>query len=75
MTSVFFGACAGEASFEMVGLNLIGILEGAKDLMIREHLIEEDTFNRCIQALHVWKKRPDAALCYSIDWAEGKKEK
>lgn len=74
LTSVFFGACAGEASFEMVANNLIGILEGAKELMIKEHLIDEVTFTNCIQSLHVWKKRPDAALCYSIDWAEGLKE-
>ena len=58
----------------MVADNLIGILEGAKELMIKEHLIDEATFNSCIQSLHLWKKRPDAALCYSIDWAEGLKE-
>jgi len=74
LTSVFFGACAGEASFEMVANNLIGILEGAKELMIKEHLIDDATFTNCIQSLHIWKKRPDAALCYSIDWAEGLKE-
>jgi len=73
LTSVFFGACAGEASFEMVADNLIGILEGAKALMIKEHLIDEATFTSCIQSLHTWKQQPDAALCYSIDWAEGMK--
>ena len=74
LTSVFFGACQGEAKFKAVATNLIEILKGAETLMIQEGLIAKDVFNKCIEELHAWSILPDAALSYSIDWAEGIKE-
>jgi len=74
LTSVFFGACQGEAKFKAVATNLIEILKGAETLMIQEKLITKDVFNKCIEELQAWSLLPDAALSYSIDWAEGIKE-
>lgn len=69
--SVFFGGCQGDGQFDLVANNLISILEGAKALILKEKLLDENSFNLAIQSLHHWKTLPDAALNYSIDWAEG----
>ena len=74
LTSVFFGACAGEDSFSFISDNLIGILEGAKELMFKEQLITPAHFEESIASIRRWQQLPDAALSYSIDWAEGVKK-
>jgi len=74
LSSVFFGACQGEAKFKLVSTNLVEILRGAEGLMIQEGLISKAVFDKCIEALYDWMQLPDAALSYSIDWAEGIKE-
>lgn len=74
LTSVFFGASAGESTFPIISDNLIGILEGAKQLMLREQLITPTHFQASIASIREWQLLPDAALSYSIDWAEGIKK-
>jgi len=71
LTAVFFGASAGEDTFPFIANNLIGILEGAKELMLREQLITAPHFKASILSIRQWQQLPDAALSYSIDWAEG----
>ncbi len=71
--SVFFGGCQGEYSFPLVANNLIGILEGAKRLILQEQLLPKASFDTAIERLHHWKTLPDAALFYAIDWVEGVK--
>lgn len=73
LTSVFFGACAGETTFPIISDNLIGILEGAKELMLQQQLITSKYFEESIASIKKWQQLPDAALSYSIDWAEGVK--
>ena len=70
VTEIFFGACQGEEKFKLVADNLIGILEGAKDLMLKEKLISESSFNSSIEGLKNWRELPDATLWYSIPWVE-----
>ena len=67
----FFGDCAGNPTFEAYALNMIGVVEGAKELIVREKLMEREIFEQSIEILHEWRKRPDAALWYSVCWAEG----
>ena len=69
--SVFFGGCQGDGTFSLVANNLIGILESARILILKEQLLDEASFNLAIEHLHHWKTRPDAALFYTIDWVEG----
>jgi len=57
-----------------VATNLIEILKSAETLMIQEGLISKVVFDKCIEELYDWMLLPDAALSYSIDWAEGIKE-
>ncbi|HWA35072.1 MAG TPA: methyltransferase domain-containing protein [Cyclobacteriaceae bacterium] len=71
--AVFMGDSSESPTFRAYVTNLIGILEGAKSLMLRHGLIAEDTFHDAIAAIHVWAKRPDAALWYTINWAAGTK--
>ncbi len=70
---IFFGACASEEKFPLVAENLIGILKGAKELILKEELLDQPSFNSAIEGLNHWKNLPDAALWYSIAWAEGVK--
>ena len=71
--SVFFGGCQSNEDFPIVADNLIGILVGAKSLILKEGLLDESSFDQAIESLHQWKTLPDAALNYSIDWVEGEK--
>ena len=69
----FFGDCAGNPTFETYALNVIGIIEGAKKLIVDEKLLELELFEASIESLYEWSKRPDAAIWYSVCWAEGTK--
>lgn len=68
---VFFGGCAYQADFPLVADNLIGVLLGARGLILEECLLDAEAFDRAIDGLRGWKERPDAALWYGICWAEG----
>lgn len=70
-TLVFFGGCAGDPLFSVVAENLIGILEGARKLILQEELLSAMLFDKAIAGLHDWKMMPDAALWYGMYWAEG----
>lgn len=67
----FFGDCNGNETFEHYALNLIGVIEGAKKLIIKEKLVTKSFFENAIENLHNWKNLPDAALWYSVCWAKG----
>ena len=70
-TLIFFGGNAQQEIFPYVAENLIGILVGARELMLREQLIDASTFDQAIAGLQDWKTLPDASLWYGICWAEG----
>jgi SAM-dependent methyltransferase len=70
-TCVFFGGCAGTERFEAVADNLIGALEGAKDAMMSDEFLDEESFYIGIDGLKQWKARSSAVLWYSVCCAEG----
>ncbi len=70
---VFFGDSAGSSTFGAYVRNLIGILEGAKGVILAHSLMDEQLFNESIRHLEEWGRRDDAALWYVINWAEGTK--
>lgn len=72
-TWIFFGNCAGHADFEPLVDNLAEVLKGAKEAVLAVPGIEEQAFDQAILALTDWRMRPDAAIWFSICWAEGKK--
>ena len=71
--SVFFGDCSATETFAAYVSNLIGILEGARELMLKQTLIDLETFEEAIRQIRIWSLLPDAALWYTINWAEGTK--
>lgn len=68
---VFFGDNAGTSTFKALARNLVGILTGARDVMIRERLIEASVFDASIAHLEKWADLPQAAMWYTINWAIG----
>jgi ubiquinone/menaquinone biosynthesis C-methylase UbiE len=73
-TWIFFGGCQGDGRLGALVENLVGVLEGAKQAMLKEELLDVSSFTDGIQALHVWGRRPDAAIWFSISWAEGRRK-
>ncbi len=70
---IFFGSCAGHAMFEPLVNNALGILRGAKETILRFNLYDPADFDTTLAHFEQWGKRPDAALWFSICWAEGKR--
>ena len=70
-TFIFFGGCAGEASFPGLIENMSGLLRGAREPIVEGGLLGAAEFEGALEALRVWALRPDAAFWYGIFWAEG----
>ncbi|MBS1543658.1 MAG: methyltransferase domain-containing protein [Bacteroidetes bacterium] len=70
---VFFGDCAGMKTFQVYANNLLGILEGSRDLMLNKNLIAQNEYTAGIKGIEEWSTLPDAALWYSINWASGER--
>ena len=68
---VFFGGCAGNEGFEAIADNLIGVLEGAKEVLLSNDLLDLESFCAGIDGLHRWKSHPSAALWYTVCCAQG----
>ena len=69
-TWVFFGGCAGHPDFEGYALNLAKIIEEAVD-EIADTGTPPESVHAALEALSIWRKRPDAAMWHGISWAEG----
>jgi len=68
---LFFGGCAGTATFACVVENLERILDGARALILSTAHIEGPMFDQAMAALKDWGARPDAAFWFAMCWAEG----
>jgi SAM-dependent methyltransferase len=68
---IFFGSCAGMPTFPDIVENLQSILVGARTMILATAGIDEEEFDRCIEALKIWGARPDAAFWFAMCWAEG----
>jgi SAM-dependent methyltransferase len=65
-----FGACAGEPAFPALVANLVDILLGARTAILDTAGCDETAFDAAIAALRAFAQRADAALWYSVSWAE-----
>jgi SAM-dependent methyltransferase len=70
---LFFGSCAGQATFPVVVANLHAILVGARPTILERQLLDEAVLDAGLAALEAWGRRPDAAFWYAIAWAEGRR--
>jgi SAM-dependent methyltransferase len=68
---VFFGSCTGTPDFSAMVGNLIGVIETARTIVTGPLGFGSKNFNEAIRALRKWSRRPDAAIWYSLCWAEG----
>lgn len=73
-TWMFYGSCAGAPHFEDYAENIIRVLEGAKDAILVNSLIDRRVFDDVITAMRRWAALPDAAMWYAICYAEGVRE-
>ncbi len=71
ITWVFFGACAGEASFPAFAGNLGQNLRGGRDSILGTGMLDGDALDKALESLERWSRRPDAAIWYGMAWAEG----
>jgi len=69
-TWIFFGSCAGHEDFPAFVTNLIGVVAGAFDAIVETGLPPE-LVRDGITALEPWSRREDAAIWFSMAWAEG----
>jgi len=72
-TWIFFGGCAGMESFDTLAANMLGVVMTARQAIIDNALMEEAAFDAAVKAYREWARRPDAALWFSMCWAEGVK--
>lgn len=72
-TWIFFGTNPGDKRFDIYIDNLIGVIAGAKDEIVRQKMFEEKEFDKVISSFESWRKLPDATLWYAVSWAEGTK--
>lgn len=70
---IFFGSCRGENRFDAYVDNLVGVIAGAKERVVREGVFNEHKFDEVIASFQSWRLLPDAALWYAVSWAEGKR--
>lgn len=70
-TWIFFGACAGEASFPGLIANLVGNFRGARDAIATTGLVGAADVDECIDDIEAFGRRPDSVIWYGMPWAEG----
>lgn len=69
---LFFGACQGQAEFELMTANFHGILDMSREAMLATNRISADAIDETLERFREWTGRPDAALWYERCWAEGR---
>jgi SAM-dependent methyltransferase len=70
---VFFGACAGQAAFAGFAANLLQNLRGAREAVLAAGTLDGEGLDAALAALERWAGRPDAAIWYAVNWAEGRR--
>lgn len=68
-----FGACSGQPEFKPWVHNLVSIFEGAREAILATGGASPQEFDGAIRSLHEFGERSDAALWYTISWAEAVK--
>jgi SAM-dependent methyltransferase len=71
--SIFFGGCAGSSDFEIHAYNVATIMAGARASIVRGGAVDARGFGAGLEAFARWRQLPDAAIWYSVAFAEGVK--
>ena len=70
-TWIFFGGCAGMEIFPTLAANMAGVVRSAREAILSMALFEEQAFEVVMREVDAWSKRADAAIWFSMPWAEG----
>lgn len=70
-STIFFGGCAGMEHFDVLAANMIGVVRSAREAIIKMSLFDEALLDDAIANTMAWAKRPDAAVWFTMAWAEG----
>lgn len=70
-TFIFFGGCAGAPHFDVLAANMLGVVMTARQFILEQRLLDEQAFDAAVAAFQAWARRPDAAIWYGMNWAEG----
>jgi ubiquinone/menaquinone biosynthesis C-methylase UbiE len=68
---IFFGSCAGAPEFPGFVRNAIGVIETSREVVTGPLGFNTRQFDRTLRAMRQWGRRSDAAIWYSLCWAEG----
>lgn len=71
LTSIFYGAQAGQKLFDPVIDNFVGVIAGSARLLQQHDLFSHDEMELAIAAIGQWRQLPDASLWYSLPMATG----
>ncbi len=71
-TWIFFGGCAGMEIFDVLAANMLGVALTARDRIVGGDLMTAEAFDAAVESYRGWARRPDAALWFSMCWAEGR---
>jgi serine phosphatase RsbU (regulator of sigma subunit) len=70
---LFFGSCSGDPAFSAFIENFIGLIEGAREIILEKSSIGTGELEETLAAFRSWGDRPDAAMWYATCWAEGRR--
>jgi SAM-dependent methyltransferase len=70
-TWVWFGGCAGEPVFVPLVENLVGLVQSARAAILENGALSARTLDATLDAVRAWGQRDDAALWFSVCWAQG----
>lgn len=68
-TLVPYVSCAGNPNFAAYVENLVKVIVGAREVVLEAGMAAE-LFDQSIAALEAWSRNPEAAIWYSLCWAE-----
>jgi len=71
--ALFFGSCAGHPDMPAYVDNIVRILEGARAAIVAVGEVDRAGLDATVAALRDWGTRADAAIWYSMAWAEGER--
>lgn len=72
-TWIFFGGCAGMEIFDTLSRNMAGVVQTAREAILAMNLFDANDFDTVMRHYEEWRARPDAALWFSMAYAEGVK--
>jgi ubiquinone/menaquinone biosynthesis C-methylase UbiE len=72
-TWIFFGSCSGDPNWSVFVDNLIVVVNGAASHIIEIGTMDQRQLDEAVDAVQVWRRRPDSAIWYAVALAEGTK--